>query len=190
MENADLLEEVSFLVEYPTAFSALFPGVPGCAPEVLTTTMIEHQRYFPVFDPEGRLLPGFIGVRNGTDFDLKTVIAGNQRVLKARLEDALFFWREDTKKPIQEFVPGLANVMFHERLGSVLDKVVRLQALAEFCEAEAGLSTAQKLTRAAYLCKADLLSSMVYEFPELQGIMGALLRLVEPGGSRSGCCHF
>ena len=179
MENADLLEEVSFLVEYPTAFFGAFsPEYLDVPPEVLTTTMIEHQRYFPVFDPEGRLLPGFIGVRNGTDFDLKTVIAGNQRVLKARLEDALFFWREDTKKPIQEFVPGLANVMFHERLGSVLDKVVRLQALAEFCGAEAGLSTAQKLTRAAYLCKADLLSSMVYEFPELQGIMGRYYALL------------
>jgi len=173
MENADLLEEVNFLVEYPTAFFGAFsPAYLDVPPEVLTTSMIEHQRYFPVFNQDGRLLPGFIGVRNGTDFDLETVIAGNQRVLKARLEDALFFWREDTKKPIQDFVPGLANVMFHERLGSVLDKVVRLQALAEFCGSEAGLSTAKKLNRAAYLCKADLLSSMVYEFPELQGVMG------------------
>ena len=107
MENADLLEEVSFLVEYPTAFFGAFsPEYLDVPPEVLTTTMIEHQRYFPVFDPEGRLLPGFIGVRNGTDFDLKTVIAGNQRVLKARLEDALFFWREDTKNPYRNLCPA------------------------------------------------------------------------------------
>ncbi|HCF48867.1 MAG TPA: glycine--tRNA ligase subunit beta [Syntrophomonas sp.] len=173
MENAELLEEVNFLVEYPTAFFGGFsPAYLDVPAEVLTTSMIEHQRYFPVFDREGQLLPGFIGVRNGTDFDLETVIAGNQRVLKARLEDALFFWREDTKKPIQDFVPGLANVMFHERLGSVLDKVGRLQALAVFCGVEAGLSTEQKLDRAAFLCKADLLSNMVYEFPELQGVMG------------------
>ncbi len=173
MENADLLEEVNYLVEYPTAFWGAFsPAYLDVPPEVLTTSMIEHQRYFPVFDDEGRLRPGFIGVRNGTDFDLETVVAGNQRVLKARLEDALFFWREDTKKPIEEFVPGLSNVMFHERLGSVLDKVGRLQALAVFCGAEAKLSSPDRLERAAYLCKADLLTSMVYEFPELQGVMG------------------
>lgn len=179
MENAALLEEVNFLVEYPTAFFGAFsPAYLDVPPEVLTTSMIEHQRYFPVFDKEGRLLPGFIGVRNGTDFDLETVIAGNQRVLKARLEDALFFWREDTKKPLEEFVPGLKNVMFHERLGSVLDKVGRLKALAEFCGSETKLSSAPKLARAAYLCKADLLSSMVYEFPELQGVMGRYYAVV------------
>lgn len=179
MANAKLLEEVNFLVEYPTAFfggfSSAYLDVP---PEVLTTSMIEHQRYFPVFDNEGKLLPGFIGVRNGTDFDLETVVAGNQRVLKARLEDALFFWREDTKKPVEDFVPGLKNVMFHERLGSILDKVSRLQALAVFCGAEANLSRADYLQRAAYLCKADLLSSMVYEFPELQGVMGRYYALL------------
>lgn len=179
MENAALLEEVNFLVEYPTAFFGAFsPAYLDVPPEVLTTSMIEHQRYFPVFDKQGQLLPGFIGVRNGTDFDLETVIAGNQRVLKARLEDALFFWREDTKKPLEDFVPGLKNVMFHERLGSVLDKVGRLKALAEFCGSEANLSSAPKLERAAYLCKADLLSSMVYEFPELQGVMGRYYAVV------------
>lgn len=172
MENDDLLEEVTFLVEYPTAFvgdfSASYLEVP---PEVLTTSMIEHQRYFPVFQ-DGKLLPCFIGVRNGTDFSLDIVKAGNERVIKARLEDALFFWKEDTGKSLEDLVPGLKNVMFHERLGSIMDKVERLQKLAVFIGQKTNLSTTATVERAAYLCKADLLSNMVYEFPELQGIMG------------------
>ncbi len=173
MENEELLEEVTYLLEYPTAFygefSASYLDVPQ---EVLTTSMIEHQRYFPVFDQEGKLLPVFIGVRNGTDYCLELVKAGNERVLKARLEDALFFWKEDIKKPLKEMVPGLKNVLFHERLGSIMDKVERLEKLSLFIAEESGLSTEEKLQRAAKLCKADLLSNMVYEFPELQGIMG------------------
>lgn len=172
MENEDLLEEVSFLVEYPTAFmgsfSASYLDVP---PEVLTTSMIEHQRYFPVFK-DGQLLPCFIGVRNGTDASLDIVRAGNERVLKARLEDALFFWNEDTHKTLEAMIPGLQNVMFHERLGSLKDKVERLQKLAVFIGQNNNLSSTDKIERAAILCKADLLSNMVYEFPELQGIMG------------------
>jgi glycyl-tRNA synthetase beta chain len=134
--------------------------------------MIEHQRYFPVFDQGGQLLPYFIGVRNGTDYSLDVVRAGNERVIKARLEDALFFWNEDKKKGLAAMVPGLQNVMFHERLGSVLEKVERLRGLAAFISQEYRLGNAAQVDRAAYLCKADLLSSMVYEFPELQGIMG------------------
>lgn len=173
MENDDLLEEVSFLLEYPTAFMGNFsPTYLDVPPEVLTTSMIAHQRYFPVFDDQQRLLPAFIGVRNGTDVSLDIVKAGNERVLKARLEDALFFWKEDTSKALAEFVPGLKDVMFHERLGSVMNKVERLQKLAVFIGQATGLSTPEKLERAATLCKADLLSNMVYEFPELQGIMG------------------
>lgn len=179
MENEALLDEVNFLVEYPTAFWGTFSSdyleVPS---EVLTTSMIEHQRYFPVFDDKGRLLPGFIGVRNGTDFAIDTVVAGNQRVLKARLEDALFFWREDSKKPLHEYVPGLAQVMFHERLGSLLDKVKRLQTLAVFLGEQANLGSTEKIKQAARLAKADLLSGMVYEFPELQGIMGRYYALL------------
>ncbi|MBP1761455.1 MAG: Glycine--tRNA ligase [Firmicutes bacterium] len=173
MENDDLLEEVTFLLEYPTAFvgsfSSSYLDVP---PEVLTTSMIEHQRYFPVFDDQGKLLNAFIGVRNGTDASLDIVRAGNERVLKARLEDALFFWKEDTAKALVDFVPGLQKVMFHERLGSIMDKVERLQKLAVFIGRETRLSSPEKLERTALLCKADLLSNMVYEFPELQGIMG------------------
>ena len=173
VDSEKLLEENNYLVEYPTAFYGRFsPSYLQVPPEVLTTSMITNQRYFPVFDAEGKLLPGFIGVRNGTGHRLDLVTAGNERVLKARLEDALFFWNEDTKKPLAEFVPGLEKVMFHERLGSVMDRVKRLQKLAVFIGQKTGLSTASDLERAAYLCKADLISSMVYEFTELQGVMG------------------
>lgn len=173
MHNEELLEEVNYLVEYPTAFYGEFsPSYLDVPPEVLTTSMIEHQRYFPVFDAAGKLMPGFIGIRNGTDFDLETVKAGNQRVLKARLEDALFFWKEDTKKPLESLAPGLEDVLFHERLGTSMDKVKRVQQLAVFIAETAGLGSTAQVGRAAYLCKADLLSKMVYEFPELQGIMG------------------
>lgn len=173
MENEDLLEEINYLLEYPTAFYGQFSSsyleVP---PEVLTTSMIEHQRYFPVFDNQGNLMPGFIGVRNGTDYSLDIVRAGNERVLKARLEDALFFWNEDTRKHLEDMVIGLKEVLFHERLGSIMDKVERLQTLAVSIGEACNLSDAGTLKRAATLCKADLVSSMVYEFPELQGIMG------------------
>lgn len=179
MVNEELLNEVTFLLEYPTAFygefSVSYLDVP---PEVLTTSMIAHQRYFPIFDAGQHLMPGFIGVRNGTDFCLDLVKAGNERVLKARLEDALFFWNEDTGKGLPALVPGLKNIMFHELLGSVLDKVERLRSLAVYIGREVGLSDSGKLDRSAYLCKADLLSHMVFEFPELQGIMGRYYALV------------
>jgi len=173
MENEDLLNEVTFLLEYPTAFYGEFsPSYLEVPPEVLTTSMIEHQRYFPVFDKNNNLLPGFIGVRNGTDYCLDIVKAGNERVLKARLEDALFFWNEDTGQALAELRPGLKDILFHERLGSVLEKVERLRSLVIYIGGEIGLSTPARLDRAAYLCKVDLLSNMVHEFPELQGIMG------------------
>ncbi len=173
MENEDLLEEITYLLEYPTAFYGSFsPSYLEVPPEVLTTSMIEHQRYFPVFDNQGQLMPGFIGVRNGTDYCLDIVRAGNERVLKARLEDALFFWNEDTRRPLVDMVAGLKEVLFHERLGSIMDKVERLKTLAVAIGEACSLSDADTLKRAAMLCKADLVSSMVYEFPELQGIMG------------------
>jgi glycyl-tRNA synthetase beta chain len=173
LENSELLEEVTYLVEYPQAFFGQFSDsyleVP---PEVLTTSMIEHQRYFPVYEQGGQLMAGFIGVRNGTDYCLDLVRAGNERVIKARLEDALFFWKEDTKKPLEDMVPRLAEVLFHERLGSIMDKVERLSVLASYLGQKLALSSENRIARAAYLCKGDLVSSMVYEFPELQGIMG------------------
>lgn len=173
MENEDLLEEINYLVEYPCAFYGRFSeSYLDVPPEVLTTSMIEHQRYFPLYDQAGKLMPGFIGVKNGTDYSLDIVRAGNERVLKARLEDALFFWKEDTKKPIAEMVPGLSSVLFHERLGTIMDKVNRITNLASYIGEQSHLSEPELIKRAAYLCKADLMSSMVYEFPELQGVMG------------------
>ncbi len=172
-ENEDLLEEVTFLVEYPTAFYGRFSeSYLEVPPEVLTTSMIAHQRYFPVFDANNKLMAGFIGVKNGTDYCLDQVRAGNERVLKARLEDALFFWKEDTSKSLADLVPGLQEVLFHEKLGSVFKKVECLRKLTVDVGADLKLSSPDILDRAASLCKADLLSNMVYEFPELQGIMG------------------
>ncbi|MDR1616696.1 MAG: glycine--tRNA ligase subunit beta [Syntrophomonadaceae bacterium] len=173
VESAELLEEVTFLVEYPTVFTGSFSAdylqVP---PEVLMTSMIEHQRYFPVLNDKGELMPYFIGVRKGNEDSLDIVRAGNERVLKARLEDALFFWNEDRKKPLEEIARNLDKVTHHERLGSLKDKIERLTKLAD--NIGGGFSASDKLDarRAALLCKADLLTNMVYEFPELQGIMG------------------
>lgn len=173
VENEDLLEEINYLVEYPTAFcgnfSASYLQVPT---EVLTTSMIAHQRYVPIFNQKNELLPAFIGVRNGNSDYIEQVKAGNERVLKARLEDALFFWKEDTKDTLANKVTELSNVLYHERLGSMMEKVERMQIIGEYIAKKTALSNSEQIKRAAYLCKADLLSHMVYEFTELQGIMG------------------
>lgn len=171
--DEDLLEQLCYLVEYPTAFYGEFsPSYLEVPVEVLTTSMIENQKYFPVFGPDEKLLPGFIGVRNGTDFSMDVVRAGNQRVIKARLEDALFFWKEDTKKKLETYTEKFAAVTFHEKLGTLEAKVQRLQKLAVEIGKMLHLSNETDLNRAARLCKADLMTSMVYEFTELQGIMG------------------
>lgn len=172
-ENPELLEEVNYLLEYPTAFTGSFsPSYLDVPVEVLTTSMIANQRYFPVFGDDGQLLPNFISVRNGLADYMENVIAGNEKVLRARLEDALFFWKEDTRNPLEAMNDGLEKVMFHARLGSLLDKVQRMRSLALQLGEMTGLGQPELLERAALLCKADLRSSMVYEFPELQGIMG------------------
>ncbi len=173
LENDKLLDEVTYLVEYPTAFYGEFsPSYLDVPVEVLTTSMIEHQRYFPIFDEKDNLLNGFIGIRNGTNYNIDVVKLGNERVLKARLEDALFFWQEDTKFPLERMIDKLDEVLFHEKLGSILDKVKRIEQLALYIGDTYSLGGKDKTSRAARLCKADLVSNMVYEFPELQGIMG------------------
>ncbi|MBO8158666.1 glycine--tRNA ligase subunit beta [Thermosyntropha sp.] len=173
LKDKALLEELNYLVEYPTAFAGSFsPSYLEVPEEVLTTTMIEHQRYVPVFDKEGKLMNVFIGVRNGTDKFIDVVRAGNERVLKARLEDALFFWKEDLKQPLEKMAEKLENILFHERLGTIRDKVGRIEDIALFIGETYSLSSKDKIIRSANLCKADLVSNMVYEFPELQGIMG------------------
>ena len=174
-EDEDLLTEVVFLLEYPTAVGGSFAEEYLELPqELIITPMREHQRYFPVERPEGGLLPLFITVRNGDARFLDKVRAGNELVLRARLADAEFFWQEDLKTPLANLVNRLAEIVFHEKLGSMRQKVERVQKLAQLIAQHLGYSDAEiaQVERAAYLAKADLLTQAVYEFPELQGIMG------------------
>ncbi|GCF93499.1 glycine--tRNA ligase beta subunit [Enterococcus florum] len=173
--DADLLEEVTNLVEYPTVFigdfEERFLSVPE---EVLVTSMKEHQRYFEVRNQAGMLLPHFISVRNGNRVKLENVIKGNQKVLTARLEDADFFYEEDKKLSIEECVEKLKNVTFHEKIGSMYEKMQRVGMISQIIGKSVGL-TAEELTalkRAAEIYKFDLVTNMVGEFSELQGIMG------------------
>lgn len=173
--DATLLEEVNNLVEYPTVFAGDFEEKYLSVPEeVLVTSMKEHQRYFEVRNEEGLLLPHFISARNGDHVKLDNVIRGNQKVLTARLEDAEFFYNEDKKTSIDQYVEKLKSVTFHEKLGSIYEKMQRVQVIARILGESVGLSTEElaDLQRAAEIYKFDLVTNMVGEFPELQGIMG------------------
>ena len=173
--DEDLLNEVLNLVEYPTAFLGNFDAKYLEVPEeVLVTSMKEHQRYFVVRDAEGKLLPHFISVRNGNAEHLENVIKGNEKVLVARLEDGEFFWREDQKLAIADLVEKLSNVTFHEKIGSLAEHMERTGKIATLLAQEAGLDADETadLARAASIYKFDLLTGMVGEFDELQGIMG------------------
>lgn len=171
--DEDLLEEVTHLVEYPTAFYGEFDESYAKLPkEVVTTPMKEHQRYFPV-SKDGKLLPNFIAVRNGNDYRIDNVKKGNEKVLVARLEDALFFYKEDTKRSLDTYCDKLKSVVFQAKLGTVYDKTQRIEELT--CSILDILNLASEkedAKRAAKLCKADLVTGMVFEFTELQGIMG------------------
>ncbi|CYV96006.1 glycine--tRNA ligase subunit beta [Streptococcus suis] len=173
--DEDLLNEVLNLVEYPTAFMGSFDTKYLEVPEeVLVTSMKNHQRYFVVRDKAGKLLPNFISVRNGNDQHLDNVIKGNEKVLVARLEDGEFFWREDQKLKIADLVERLKVVTFHEKIGSLYEHMERTKVIAEKLADLAGLSADEKadVARAADIYKFDLLTGMVGEFDELQGIMG------------------
>ncbi|RQD75470.1 MAG: glycine--tRNA ligase subunit beta [Candidatus Syntrophonatronum acetioxidans] len=171
----ELLDEVNYLVEYPYAvageFSSEFLEIPK---EVLITSMQSHQRYFPVISQEGKLLPYFITISNVKEDVKGNVKIGNERVLKARLADAQFFFREDQKTKPDEYVEKLKDVIFQEDLGTLYDKTQRIKNLSEYMADEMNLEEELKkqVSRLAYLCKFDLMTLMVYEFPELQGIMG------------------
>lgn len=171
--DEDLLEEVTHLVEYPTAFYGEFNEDYAKLPkEVVTTPMKQHQRYFPVVK-DGKLLPNFIAVRNGDDYRIDKVKAGNEKVLVARLEDALFFYKEDTKKGLETYIEKLKSVVFQAKLGTIYDKSLRIEKLSSDIIDLLNLNNDKEDTiRAAKLCKADLVTSMVFEFTELQGIMG------------------
>ncbi|WP_027088298.1 glycine--tRNA ligase subunit beta [Cohnella panacarvi] len=171
----DLLEEVLFLVETPTVLTGSFdPSFLDIPQEVLITSMREHQRYFPVLNGEGKLQPHFVTVRNGDARSLDVVAKGNEKVLRARLSDAKFFYEEDKKLVIANALAKLENIVYHEELGTVADKVRRTRAIADRIAQQMLVdeTTKSDVSRTADICKFDLVSQMVYEFPELQGIMG------------------
>lgn len=170
-----LLVEVCYLVEYPRVilgeFEERFLNLP---PPVLITAMESHQRYFPILDRNGRLLPRFLIVVNGPYRDHRIIRMNNERVLRARLADAEFFWKEDLSRSLEERCPDLKGVIFHEKLGNYFDKMERLIELAPFIARKLKYSSREvtRIKRAALLSKADLTTAMVTEFTELQGIMG------------------
>lgn len=171
--DEELLEEVTHLVEYPTAFYGEFDEDYAKLPkEVVITPMKQHQRYFPVLK-DGKLLPNFIAVRNGDSHRIDNVKKGNEKVLEARLADALFFYKEDTKKSLESYIEKLKTVVFQAKLGTVYDKSLRIEKLAnDILEKLNETDIKEDTLRAAKLCKADLVTGMVFEFTELQGVMG------------------
>ncbi|BAZ00414.1 glycyl-tRNA synthetase beta chain [Tolypothrix tenuis PCC 7101] len=173
----DLLAEVTNLVEYPSTvvgkFEDEFLNLPT---EVITTVMVSHQRYFPVFKTENSkdLLPNFITISNGDPSKADIIAVGNERVIRARLADGQFFYKTDLAKPLESFLPQLETVTFQEDLGSLRLKVDRIVKIAGQIANQLQLTETQcqNVHKAALLCKADLVTQMVYEFPELQGVMG------------------
>ncbi|WP_281784294.1 glycine--tRNA ligase subunit beta [Sinimarinibacterium flocculans] len=170
----DLLDEVTALVEWPVAITGHFePRFLELPPEVIVATVETNQRYFTVFEDaqQTRLTHAFITLSNIESRDVAQVIAGNERVVRPRLADALFFWQQDLKQPLSAYVENLDSVTFQKDLGSIGDKAGRIRALSSTIAGELGTDRAT-VERAATLCKADLVTKMVYEFPELQGLMG------------------
>ena len=171
--DQELLEEVNYLVEYPFAvrggFEKKFLELPR---ELLITTMKQHQKYFPLENKDGGLLPYFITISNVKPGPGNEILHGNERVLRARLEDARFFFDEDRKQKLEDFVYLLKEVTFQKTLGTSYEKVNRIVALSEFLAAAVCPEKTKQTSRTALLCKADLVTQMVYEFPELQGVMG------------------
>ena len=171
--DAELLDEVSFLVEDVTplcgSIEERFLQLPR---ELLITSMREHQRYFTVADADGKLLPHFITISNTRPEDPNVVIKGNERVLRARLSDAIFFWSEDQKVKLETRLEALKNVVYQQKLGTSYEKVLRFKALATGLADQLDPAVHALTERAALLAKCDLETGMVYEFPELQGVMG------------------
>ena len=172
-EDARLLHVVTHLVEYPCAIRGDFDAQYLMLPkELLQMTMKHHQKYFPVAGKDGALMPHFITISNMQAENSDAIQRGNERVLKARLEDARFFFEEDRKRKLEDFVDELKGVVFQKALGTSFEKVTRFTALARVLAQKVCPDKASQAARCAQLCKADLVSQMVYEFPELQGIMG------------------
>jgi glycyl-tRNA synthetase beta chain len=180
LPDEELLEQVTYLVEFPSAvhgtFSPDFLEVPR---EVLITSMRSHQRYFSLVDENDKLLPGFITINNTLAEDPSVVVKGNERVLRARLSDARFFFEEDKKVPLAKRVEALKSVVYQAKLGTSYEKMERFQALAKGIARQLNPGVESKVGRAAFLCKADLVTAMVGEFPEVQGIMGREYALLQ-----------
>jgi len=173
LEAEALLEELTYLVEYPVAVCGTFDkGYLDLPREVLITAMQHHQRYVPVVNTKGQLLPSFVAVSNTRAQDMEVVTKGNERVLRARLADAQFFFQEDQKISLEKQVDDLKGVIFQAKLGTSYEKVMRIQELAVKVAEELAPEAKKIAARGAYLCKADLVTQMVGEFPQLQGIMG------------------
>jgi glycyl-tRNA synthetase beta chain len=180
LEDEDLLEEVTFLVEYPSVVRGSFEEEYLAIPkDVLTTSMMSHQKYFPITDNEGNLLPYFVTINNTIARDPRVVAAGNKKVIRARLADARFFFEEDQKIPLETKLEELKDVVFHSQLGTSYEKVMQFRELAEYITETINASLKDNVSRAATLCKADLEMQMIYEFPELQGVMGKEYALIQ-----------
>ena len=174
----ELLAEVINLVEWPAAIVGKFdPEFLNLPSEVVTEVMVTHQRYFPVFKTEiaAELLPYFITISNGDPAKSDIIAAGNERVIKARLADGQYFYKTDLASPLESYLPKLEKVTFQDELGSVRQKVGRIEKIAGQIADQLRISDTERgdILRAALLCKADLVTQMVYEFPELQGVMGS-----------------
>ncbi len=175
-EDMDLIETIANLCEYPVpllgSFESKFLNLPQ---EILITTMKKHQKYIPIFNNNNELLPNFIIVSNTEVENPKTIIEGNSKVVRARFSDAEYYFEKDKKIPLSSRVESLKNVMFQEKLGNYYEKTERLIELCNFLTSSIDKNLEEKTKRAAFLCKADLVTGMVYEFPALQGIIGGEL---------------
>ncbi len=194
LPDEGLLEEVTYLAEYPTAVAGTFdPAFLAVPKEVLITSMRSHQRYFSIVDADGRLMPGFITINNTLTSDPSVVVKGNERVLRARLSDARFFFEEDQKVRLADRVESLKNVVYQQKLGTSYEKMERFRDLALSLANFFDPALNSRVEQAAFLCKADLVSGMVGEFPEVQGIMGreyALLEGVDPAVAAAIAEHY
>ncbi|MCL2761261.1 MAG: glycine--tRNA ligase subunit beta [Desulfuromonadales bacterium] len=180
LHDDTLLDEVTYLCEYPTVIKGEFPTVFLDVPkEVLITSMRNHQRYFSIVNNDGKLMPAFITINNTLTKHPSVVVKGNERVLNARLSDARFFFEEDKKIKLEDRVESLKNVVYQQKLGTSFEKMERFKALAEGLSEELNPQLKSKVSRAAFLCKADLVTGMVGEFPEVQGIMGREYALIQ-----------
>jgi len=185
LADGDLLDTVTHLVEYLAVSAGSFDeGFLKLPREVLITAMREHQKYFAVVGSDGQLLPCFVAVNNTPAKDMAVVTSGHERVLRARLEDARFFFETDSRTPPDKMVDKLQGVLFQAKLGSMFEKVHRVQGLAEHLAGLTAPTIEATVSRAAWLCKSDLTSQMVNEFPKLQGVMGRIyaIRSGEPEG--------